>query len=106
MFDYRVQIPRWMEEAGVTMKELGERLGVSNTAVWVKLTKNKYAQYAGIIQMCNALGYKERLVHKETPKAPDLGEIMQICEDQKISYEAVERILEIVGYEITYKKMW
>jgi len=106
MFDYRSAIKEWMTESGVTFDELGNRLGCSSNAVWVKINAKKEAQYDGIIKISNALGYKEYIRKTKEVPEPEISKLMTIAENQRISFRAVEAVLECLGYEIDFKKRW
>lgn len=106
MIDYRNTIKRWMTEAGVSYDELATRLGCSKNAAYSKVSVTKEAQYDSIIKVANALGYKEVLVKTGEDKQVDISQLMLIAEKQRISFRAVEAVLECVGYELDFVKRW
>ena len=107
MTDYKNVIKRWMAEGGVTFDELGNRLGCSANAVWVKVNKGKKdPQYDGIVKIANALGYKETLEKVRDIENPEISKFMTVAEQQRISFSAVEELLSCLGYKITFKKRW
>lgn len=105
-------ILQYMEEQGITYRELARRTGRSAQNVWNVLNGRKgnrpdgekggrEPNYKSILDICNVMGLK--IIIMPTGDAQNLDTLLSAAELEDIPFSAMQRILEAGGYSVEIK---
>lgn len=105
-------ILQYMEEQGITYRELARRTGRSAQNVWNVLNGRRgnrpdgekggrEPNYKSILDICNVMGLK--IVIMPTGDAQNLDTLLSAAELEDIPFSAMQRILEAGGYSVEIK---
>lgn len=96
-----------MSERGMTYDLLAERAGMSKQNLWDKMNKRVCPNFGNVKKILEGLDYELEIEKKE--EADYYGDEMrklvffEIAEEEQVSYDAVEKLLSAVGYELKLK---
>lgn len=99
-------IKKIMEERGMTYELLASLSGMSKQNVWDKLNKRACPNFENVKKMLTGMGFEIAVKQKEklTPFPEMTVNFFCAVEDEQISYEIVEKILDALGYELTIRE--
>ena len=99
------RIRNWMQEDELTYEEVASRIGWSRQNLWIKLNKSQYPNFDTIRKVLEAMG--KELIVKPIDQAPaeiDLQKLYEVAEDQMVSFDVVEKLMNAIGYELDFNE--
>ena len=99
------KIRSWMQEEDLTYEELGKRIGQTRQNIWTKMNKSVCPNFDTVRKIAEALGYEMTVNPMDDYSGVvNLQELYATAEEQQVSFEVVEDLLNAIGYEVQFVK--
>ena len=99
------KVRAWMEEEDLTYEELGKRIGWSKQNLWRMMHVGTCPNFESVVKVAKALGYEMTVSQNDDfTGVVDLEELYRRVEEQQVSFDVVEDLLNAIGYDVQFKK--
>lgn len=103
--DIMDKIRGWMHDEELTYEELGKRIGWTRQNLWLKMNKSVCPNFDTVRKIAEAMGYEMTVSPRDDFTGEvDLREMYATAEEQQVSFEVVEDLLNAIGYEVQFTK--
>ncbi len=101
--DIKKVIQMWMRQEGVNAVGLADRLGISRQRIYSRLDPDRKPNFRSVYEMVGALG-KTGIIKRrgQSPEMLTMKDLLRATDEQQLSFETVERLLNALGYEIVF----
>lgn len=94
-------IKEYMEAAGINYADAAKMIGWTKPNLWDKLNKRTELTFGSVVQIVRGLGADLRLTNMSGNANSALVErIIDAVQEERVSYNCVEKILDVLGYKI------
>lgn len=94
-------IKDYMEDAGINYADAAKMIGWTKPNLWDKLNKRTELTFGSVVQIVRGLGADLRLTNVSGNANSALVErFIDTMQDERVSYNCVESILDVLGYKI------
>ena len=94
-----------MQEDELTYEELAKRNGWTRQNLWLKMNKSVCPNFDTVRKIAEAMGRQMEVIPKDDFTGEvDLKELYATAEDQQVSFDVVEELLNAIGYEVRFTK--
>ena len=103
--DIMDKIRSWMHDEELTYEELGKRIGWTRQNLWLKMNKSVCPNFDTVRKIAEAMGYEMTVSPMDDYSGVvNLQELYATAEEQQVSFEVVEDLLNAIGYEVQFVK--
>ncbi len=98
-------IKKEMSARGMTYDQLAQYMGATRQNMWIKLNVVHCPNFETVKKMLAALEIEPDVQRKggSGPEGLDKEALFGCLEEEQVSYEVFERILDALGYEVVLK---
>lgn len=94
-------IKDYMEDAGINYADAAKMIGWTKPNLWDKLNKRTELTFGSVVQIVCGLDADIKLTNMSCDADSALAErIIDAVQEERVSYNCVEKILDVLGYKI------